>query len=587
MIALSESRVITLSQVFPGRQIIIKILDFFNNYTSYFIMIFHINIINQKMHINSRDSLIFKYKDTFGLQFENINGENGFIIFGYFNSTDPKQIYNIKKDGLAYNIKLNQYLFLQSNIFGYEIRGIKIIAIPETNSGLYFISNITKKEIKLNDIIDYNTEISLYFSRDIIKKGNYLLKFAGVLEEANFEKINNYSDNIISNEYLEDILDKYEEFYENNRNKNIIGRAALVQINIFDDIKIFCDKKYDETCLKSNNICLTCGEGKYYDVENANEITQLLIGENYYFDNNKKVFIKCHERCKKCSKEYNSTNMQCDECLNETFYFLRDNNCLEKSLCPYYYYYDLNFDLFCINRSNSCPDIKPYELSLTKECIEKCELEEFNDKCNPTNNIISIKNTYNMLINNIDKLNLKHKLYNAKEKYIISGNNISFIFTTNEIEKNELFKYNNFSSILLNECENILKSKYSIKDEISLIILKIENMDNHSDYINVYYEVLNPLNLSQKLNLTECQNNLIEIRLPIKMKEYHLNLIKYTKEMGYDIFNLNDPFYNDICSTFTYNNSDISLSERKNLLDLSHENFCIENCIFTTIDNNT
>jgi hypothetical protein len=192
-----------------------------------------------------------------------------------------------------------------------------------------------------------------------------------------------------------------------------------------------------------------------------------------------------------------------------------------------------------------------------------------------------------MLINNIDKLNLKHKLYNIKEKYIISGNNISFIFTTNEIEKNELFKYNNFSSILLNECENILKSKYSIKDEISLIILKIENMDNHSDYINVYYEVLNPLNLSQKLNLTECQNNLIEIRLPIKMKEYHLNLIKYTKEMGYDIFNLNDPFYNDICSTFTYNNSDISLSERKNLLDLSHENFCIENCIFTNIDNNT
>ena len=135
-----------------------------NNYSILIRMTFYINIINQKMHINSRYSLIFKYKDILGLQFENINGENGFIIFGYFNSTDPKQIYNVKKDGLAYNIKLNQYLFLQSNIFGYEIRGIKIIAVPETNSGLYFISNITKKEIKLNDIIDYNTEISLHFS---------------------------------------------------------------------------------------------------------------------------------------------------------------------------------------------------------------------------------------------------------------------------------------------------------------------------------------------------------------------------------------------------------------------------------------
>ena len=279
--------------------------------------------------------------------------------------------------------------------------------------------------------------------------------------------------------------------------------------------------------------------------------------------------------------------MQCDECLNETYYFLRDHNCLEKSYCKYNHYYDLNFDLLCLNRSNYCPDIKPYELKSTKECIETCELNDFNIKCNPTNNKISINNTYNILFNNIDRLNLEHKLFNVKEKYIISGNNISFIFTTNEIEKNEIYKYNNLSSILLNECENTLRRKYSINVGIPLIIFKIENMDNHLDYINVYYEVVNPLNLSQKLNLTECKNDLIEIRLPIKMKEYHLKLIQYTKEKGYNIFDLQDSFYNDICSIFSYNNSDISLSERKKLLDLSHENFCIENCVFSTIDINT
>ena len=72
-----------------------------------------------------------------------------------------------------------------------------------------------------------------------------------------------FDDYLYSNENLEDILDEYIEFYENNRNKIIIGKAALVQINIFDDIKIFCDKKYDETCLKSNNICLTCGKENF------------------------------------------------------------------------------------------------------------------------------------------------------------------------------------------------------------------------------------------------------------------------------------------------------------------------------------
>ena len=37
-------------------------------------------------------------------------------------------------------------------------------------------------------------------------------------------------------------------------------------------------------------------------------------------------------------------------------------------------------------------------------------------------------------------------------------------------------------------------------------------------------------------------------------------------------------FYNDICSVFTYNNSDRSLSERKTLLDLSDEILCPNNC---------
>ena len=61
------------------------------------------------------------------------------------------------------------------------------------------------------------------------------------------------------------------------------------------------------------------------------------------------------------------------------------------------------------------------------------------------------------------------------------------------------------------------------------------------------------------------------------MKQYHLDLINNAKDLGYNIFNLSDPFYNDICSFFTYNNSDISLTERKNLLNLSDEIFCMIN----------
>jgi hypothetical protein len=71
------------------------------------------------------------------------------------------------------------------------------------------------------------------------------------------------------------------------------------------------------------------------------------------------------------------------------------------------------------------------------------------------------------------------------------------------------------------------------------------------------------------------------------MKKYDLDLINKAKDLGYNIFDLSDPFYNDICSIFTYNNTEIILPERKHLLDLSNETFCMINCNFTNIDINT
>ena len=81
--------------------------------------------------------------------------------------------------------------------------------------------------------------------------------------------------------------------------------------------------------------------------------------------------------------------------------------------------------------------------------------------------------------------------------------------------------------------------------------------------MDVYYEIYNPLNFSQKLNLDVCKDDLIEIRIPVMFKKYELDLINKVEELGYNIFDLNDKFYHDICSKFIYNNSDISLSEKK------------------------
>ena len=192
----------------------IFILNFFNNYTNYMMNEFIINIYGNEIYNLNIYSLIFKYRNMIELNFKSEN-ENGFILLGYFNSTDPKQILNFKKDGLNYNINLNDYLNLQSNIFEYEIKCIRIIDIPIINeSGIYLISNITKHFIQKNDCININTKISFYFSYNgNIKKNNYLFKFVEVLQEPKYEVIQNISIQEFSNFRNETLKEIYIEKY--------------------------------------------------------------------------------------------------------------------------------------------------------------------------------------------------------------------------------------------------------------------------------------------------------------------------------------------------------------------------------------
>ena len=86
------------------------------------------------------------------------------------------------------------------------------------------------------------------------------------------------------------------------------------------------------------------------------------------------------------------------------------------------------------------------------------------------------------------------KLFKDKEKYIIYGNNVTFIFTTSEIENKELYSNYNFSSVILGETEQYLKQLYSLYDELPIPILKKEILNSHSDEIELIYELYNPMN---------------------------------------------------------------------------------------------
>ena len=175
---------------------------------------------------------------------------------------------------------------------------------------------------------------------------------------------------------------------------------------------------------------------------------------------------------------------------------------------------------------------------------------------------------------------------------------IEYIFTskeydTSEIEngRNNIFKYKNMtvtltstknqkkdemeanvSTINLGDCERLLKEAYSISENETLFIKKIdvieEGMRIPKIEFDVYYE-LNDINLI-KLNLSYCKHCKIDISVPA-----------YISEKDIDKYNASSGYYNDICYVTTSDSgTDIILNDRKNEFIDNNRTVCQDSCFF-------
>jgi hypothetical protein len=98
-----------------------------------------------------------------------------------------------------------------------------------------------------------------------------------------------------------------------------------------------------------------------------------------------------------------------------------------------------------------------------------------------------------------------------KDKFIEEDNAI-YQITTSDNQNNNI--YTNISSIKLGECEDILKKKYDIDENETLIILKIDYYKTGLLIPIIRYEVFDPKNYS-KLNLYYCNESLINYNIPV------------------------------------------------------------------------
>ncbi len=210
--------------------------------------------------------------------------------------------------------------------------------------------------------------------------------------------------------------------------------------------------------------------------------------------------------------------------------------------------------------------------SVEKSCINE---DIINNKC--VNGFVEeeqLTNLYNEIKNNyIQNYFNKNNFTNN----IIETENV--IFQIAKLEEQENSDNPDISSINLGECEERLKYHYKIIND-SLIIYKIDIKTSDLTQTYVQYEIYEPINFTL-LDLSLCDDLKITISSPVILDNYTSSLYESLKQSGYNLFNEEDSFYNDVCSVYTTeNNTDMTLNDRKKIIYSQNVNIslCQSDC---------
>ena len=393
-----------------------------------------------------------------------------------------------------------------------------------------------------------------------------------------------------------------------------------IDINKSECIYSCSDNGYNHEC---NNICYNeCPDDSYIIIRNISNSDNIFVEyENgvaicldrnprgYYLDKDD-FYKECYEKCDFCYGSGNEKNNSCKKCIPNLIFIndiMYNTNCYEK--CKFYYYFNESNDYMCTETDNCTGNYNKFIFEKSK-CIDKCENDdiykyEYNnicfEKC-PEGTIKSSKKNYfcfgeeniyqgetgnneeiyEIIVNNI--LN-KYNISNGEEMIYQGENNFIFHITSSENELDLLEGKNNntnkFSVIDLGECGFLLKKHYNINENTSLIIMKYEKITNISSERSLQYEVYEPYNKT-KLNLSICKNINIDIYIPVVLSEKTQNLYDKLKDLGYDLFDINSPFYNDICTSYkSPEGTDVLLSDRVNSYYYNDDTSCQSNCKFS------
>ena len=222
---------------------------------------------------------------------------------------------------------------------------------------------------------------------------------------------------------------------------------------------------------------------------------------------------------------------------------------------------------------NSITNREKYQCSNDNPLINKCVITHIN-----TDDEI-----YSFLRIDI----LQRYSFSNDKSFAFEGEDGSIYQVTSSQNEMDLLKSNNISDdynlsiIDFTECEALLKKEYNINENDSLIFIKKEKSLSKANERNIQYECFEPYNKT-KLNMSICSKVNINIYVPIELSDETKNLAQQLKDLGYNMFDRNDKFYNDICTPYkTTVESDIILSDRIDYIFNNQDTQCQGNCEFS------
>ena len=549
LIKINDNRFSFITTSTERTQLYVLLFDLYNNDSNLKIRVFKPNLSNYK-HVKEMATTIYNNYLVFSstvVDPNNYASEDDdcfsiFMIFGYANGTDT--IIDISSYFMDDNIKnennliskLAENITFDNNIFGYEIdeNHIKLISIPDE---IIFYNIINGENLaKLSNGSILNSNYSFKQNNNLLKTYQlYSLEYQYIIQEPNYDKFNEYPEKIInvSSSDSDQFIDQVEYY-----NRTIFyGRTNTVKFKLCHD---YCGSCHKIGTSINDQKCESCLDDYQYDYPKI--LTPNCVPEKYY----KKSYNEIIPYTEGNPKYFtNLTN-------NKTIYFKND--------------------LFC-------PDEYPFLIIKTNECKNSCTYEELlykNCTFSQETDII-----YNELKENVIKT------YSSDGESLVIEAEVGYVFqlttTLNELKSlggiypNEF----NLSMIDLNDCEALLKQTNDIEEDTPLIILKYEKLSNLASDKNVQYEIYHPINKT-KLDLSMCQSSSFSLYISITLSDKTQNLYIDLSQSGYDLFNINDSFYTDICTPYkSENGTDVLLSDRIKDFYSVNETMCQANCQYS------